>query len=144
MKKLEVKSLQDNYVLIEVQQTPTRQLKGGLIDPNTKGTHALCKVIKTGVLKVFPTLMPGDLVIVSEYVIGEANKLPDIYTFQEKGKAYRIIQEYAIDMVVNEVEIPDESEEEISDGGIIFPNIHDINDPMFKAQLGENGSSLPN
>lgn len=109
MKKLKVVATQSNYIVVEQMSLDTTR-KGVIIAPNTKGKQTLCKVITTGDLKVFPEVKAGSLVMVGSLLLTEAEPLDRVYDFQEMGKVYKVLQEYAIDFVVEEIEVPDDEE----------------------------------
>lgn len=111
-------ALQSNLLIVEVIKEEQVHSSGLIL--NTRKIQGLGKVIQTGKLTVFPEATVGSLVLFDISHLEQAPKLDREFQFTQEKTEYRLLQEYAIQMVVETIEIEVPDVEQPADGNSTF------------------------
>ena len=97
-----IKETTGNLVIVSPLKT-VNKTASGLILPDTKGKHQVCRVVSVGKEVNNNEIQQGALVAVPSVLLDAAldkNK----YHFEEPDREYYLIQQYGIELILEEVE----------------------------------------
>ena len=97
-----IKETTGNLVIVSPLKI-VNKTSSGLILPDTKGKHQVCKVISVGKEVNNNEIQPGVLVAVPSVLL-EAPLDKNKYHFEEPDREYYLIQQYGIELILEEVE----------------------------------------
>ena len=97
-----IKETTGNLVIVSPLKT-VNKTASGLILPDTKGKHQVCKVISVGKEVNNTEIQQGVLVAVPSILL-EAPLDKNKYHFEEPDREYYLIQQYGIELILEEVE----------------------------------------
>lgn len=97
-----IKETTGNLVIISPLKT-VNKTASGLILPDTKGKHQVCKVISVGKEVNNTEIQQGVLVAIPSVLL-DAPLDKNKYHFEETDKEYYLIQQYGIELILEEVE----------------------------------------
>ena len=97
-----IKETTGNLVIVSPLKT-VNKTASGLILPDTKGKHQVCKVISVGKEVNNTEIQQGVLVAVPSILL-EAPLDKNKYPFEEPDREYYLIQQYGIELILEEVE----------------------------------------
>ena len=97
-----IKETTGNLVIISPLKT-VNKTASGLILPDTKGKHQVCKVVSVGKEVNNNKIQPGVLVAIPSVLL-DAPLDKNKYHFEEVDKEYYLIQQYGIELILEEVE----------------------------------------
>ena len=97
-----IKETTGNLVIVSPLKI-VNKTSSGLILPDTKGKHQVCKVISVGKEVNNNEIQEGVLVAVPSVLL-EAPLDKDKYHFEEPDREYYLIQQYGIELILEEVE----------------------------------------
>ena len=97
-----IKETTGNLVIVSPLKT-VNKTSSGLILPDTKGKHQVCKVISVGKEVNNNEIQKGALVAVPSVLL-DAPLDKNKYHFEETDKEYYLIQQYGIELILEEVE----------------------------------------
>ena len=97
-----IKETTGNLVIVSPLKT-VNKTSSGLILPDTKGKHQVCKVISVGKEVNNTEIQQGVLVAVPSILL-EAPLDKNKYHFEEPDREYYLIQQYGIELILEEVE----------------------------------------
>lgn len=97
-----IKETTGNLVIVSPLKT-VNKTASGLILPDTKGKHQVCKVISVGKEVNNAEIQQGVLVAVPSVLL-DAPLDKNKYHFEESNKEYYLIQQYGIELILEEVE----------------------------------------
>ena len=96
-----IKETTGNLVIVSPLKT-VNKTASGLILPDTKGKHQVCKVISVGKEVNNTEIQQGVLVAVPSILL-EAPLDKNKYHFEEPDREYYLIQQYGIELILEEV-----------------------------------------
>ena len=97
-----IKETTGNLVIVSPLKI-VNKTSSGLILPDTKGKHQVCKVISVGKEVNNNEIQKGALVAVPSVLL-EAPLDKNKYHFEEPDREYYLIQQYGIELILEEVE----------------------------------------
>ena len=97
-----IKETTGNLVIVSPLKT-VNKTASGLILPDTKGKHQVCKVVSVGKEVNNDEIQQGVLVAVPSVLL-EAPLDKNKYHFEEPDREYYLIQQYGIELILEEVE----------------------------------------
>ena len=97
-----IKETTGNLVIVSPLKI-VNKTSSGLILPDTKGKHQVCKVISVGKEVNNNEIQQGALVAVPSVLL-EASLDKNKYHFEEPDREYYLIQQYGIELILEEVE----------------------------------------
>lgn len=97
-----IKETTGNLVIVSPLKT-VNKTSSGLILPDTKGKHQVCKVINVGKEVNNNEIQEGVLVAVPSVLL-DAPLDKNKYHFEESDKEYYLIQQYGIELILEAVE----------------------------------------
>ena len=97
-----IKETTGNLVIISPLKI-VNKTSSGLILPDTKGKHQVCKVVSVGKEVNNTEIQQGVLVAVPSILL-EAPLDKNKYHFEEPDREYYLIQQYGIELILEEVE----------------------------------------
>ena len=97
-----IKETTGNLVIVSPLKT-VNKTASGLILPDTKGKHQVCKVISVGKEVNNTEIQQGVLVAIPSVLL-DAPLDKNKYHFEETDKEYYLIQQYGIELILEEVE----------------------------------------
>ena len=97
-----IKETTGNLVIVSPLKT-VNKTSSGLILPDTKGKHQVCKVISVGKEVNNTEIQQGVLVAVPSVLL-DAPLDKNKYHFEEPDREYYLIQQYGIELILEEVE----------------------------------------
>ena len=97
-----IKETTGNLVIVSPLKT-VNKTASGLILPDTKGKHQVCKVISVGKEVNNNEIQQGVLVAVPSVLL-DAPLDKNKYHFEESDKEYYLIQQYGIELILEDVE----------------------------------------
>ena len=97
-----IKETTGNLVIVSPLKI-VNKTSSGLILPDTKGKHQVCKVISVGKEVNNTEIQQGVLVAVPSVLL-DAPLDKNKYHFEETDKEYYLIQQYGIELILEEVE----------------------------------------
>ena len=97
-----IKETTGNLVIVSPLKT-VNKTASGLILPDTKGKHQVCKVISVGKEVNNNKIQQGVLVAVPSVLL-DAPLDKNKYHFEEPDREYYLIQQYGIELILEEVE----------------------------------------
>ena len=97
-----IKETTGNLVIVSPLKI-VNKTSSGLILPDTKGKHQVCKVVSVGKEVNNNEIQLGVLVAVPSVLL-EAPLDKNKYHFEETDKEYYLIQQYGIELILEEVE----------------------------------------
>ena len=97
-----IKETTGNLVIVSPLKT-VNKTASGLILPDTKGKHQVCKVISVGKEVNNAEIQQGVLVAVPSVLL-DAPLDKNKYHFEEPDREYYLIQQYGIELILEEVE----------------------------------------
>ena len=97
-----IKETTGNLVIVSPLKT-VNKTASGLILPDTKGKHQVCKVVSVGKEVNNNEIQKGALVAVPSVLL-EASLDKNKYHFEEPDREYYLIQQYGIELILEEVE----------------------------------------
>ena len=97
-----IKETTGNLVIVSPLKI-VNKTSSGLILPDTKGKHQVCKVISVGKEVNNNEIQEGVLVAVPSVLL-EAPLDKNKYHFEEPDREYYLIQQYGIELILEEVE----------------------------------------
>lgn len=97
-----IKETTGNLVIVSPLKI-VNKTSSGLILPDTKGKHQVCKVISVGKEVNNTEIQQGVLVAVPSILL-EAPLDKNKYHFEEPDREYYLIQQYGIELILEEVE----------------------------------------
>ena len=97
-----IKETTGNLVIVSPLKI-VNKTSSGLILPDTKGKHQVCKVVSVGKEVNNTEIQKGGLVAVPSVLL-EAPLDKNKYNFEETDKEYYLIQQYGIELILEEVE----------------------------------------
>lgn len=97
-----IKETTGNLVIVSPLKIANKT-SSGLILPNTKGKHQVCKVVSVGKEVNNNEIQEGVLVAVPSVLL-DATLDKNKYHFEEADKEYYLIQQYGIELILKEVE----------------------------------------
>ena len=97
-----IKETTGNLVIVSPLKT-VNKTASGLILPDTKGKHQVCKVISVGKEVNNDEIQQGVLVAVPSVLL-EAPLDKNKYHFEKPDREYYLIQQYGIELILEEVE----------------------------------------
>ena len=97
-----IKETTGNLVIVSPLKI-VNKTSSGLILPDTKGKHQVCKVISVGKEVNNTEIQQGVLVAVPSVLL-EAPLDKNKYHFEETDREYYLIQQYGIELILEEVE----------------------------------------
>lgn len=109
---LRIKQLAGNLLIVEVIKEG-EQKHGDLFLPSQRGAYAKARVVNMEPMRknpIFEDLVIGDIVLIDHADIDHAKPIPRGFTFNEPKKEFKVIEEYMIRMIVEEVEEVQEDE----------------------------------
>ena len=97
-----IKETTGNLVIVSPLKI-VNKTSSGLILPDTKGKHQVCKVVSVGKEVNNNEIQQGALVAVPSILL-EAPLDKNKYHFKELDREYYLIQQYGIELILEEVE----------------------------------------
>ena len=97
-----IKETTGNLVIVSPLKI-VNKTSSGLILPDTKGKHQVCKVVSVGKEVNNNEIQQGALVAVPSILL-EAPLDKNKYHFEEPDREYYLIQQYGIELILEEVE----------------------------------------
>ena len=97
-----IKETTGNLVIVSPLKI-VNKTSSGLILPDTKGKHQVCKVVSVGKEVNNTEIQQGVLVAVPSVLL-EAPLDKNKYHFEEPDREYYLIQQYGIELILEEVE----------------------------------------
>ena len=97
-----IKETTGNLVIVSPLKT-VNKTASGLILPDTKGKHQVCKVISVGKEVNNNEIQKGVLVAIPSVLL-DAPLDKNKYHFEEPDKEYYLIQQYGIELILEDVE----------------------------------------
>lgn len=97
-----IKETTGNLVIVSPLKI-VNKTSSGLILPDTKGKHQVCKVVSVGKEVNNTEIQKGGLVAVPSVLL-EAPLDKNKYHFEEPDREYYLIQQYGIELILEEVE----------------------------------------
>ena len=97
-----IKETTGNLVIVSPLKI-VNKTSSGLILPDTKGKHQVCKVVSVGKEVNNTEIQKGVLVAVPSILL-EAPLDKNKYHFEEPDREYYLIQQYGIELILEEVE----------------------------------------
>lgn len=97
-----IKETTGNLVIVSPLKI-VNKTSSGLILPDTKGKHQVCKVVSVGKEVNNTEIQKGGLVAVPSILL-EAPLDKNKYHFEEPDREYYLIQQYGIELILEEVE----------------------------------------
>ena len=97
-----IKETTGNLVIVSPLKT-VNKTASGLILPDTKGKHQVCRVVSVGKEVNNNEIRQGVLVAVPSVLL-EAPLDKNKYHFEEPDREYYLIQQYGIELILEEVE----------------------------------------
>ena len=97
-----IKETTGNLVIVSTLKI-VNKTSSGLILPDTKGKHQVCKVVSVGKEVNNTEIQKGGLVAVPSVLL-EAPLDKNKYHFEEPDREYYLIQQYGIELILEEVE----------------------------------------
>ena len=97
-----IKETTGNLVIISPLKI-VNKTSSGLILPDTKGKHQVCRVVSVGKEVNNTEIQKGGLVAVPSVLL-EAPLDKNKYHFEEPDREYYLIQQYGIELILEEVE----------------------------------------
>ena len=97
-----IKETTGNLVIVSPLKT-VNKTSSGLILPDTKGKHQVCRVVSVGKEVNNNEIQKGALVAVPSILL-EAPLDKNKYHFEETDKEYYLIQQYGIELILENVE----------------------------------------
>ena len=97
-----IKETTGNLVIVSPLKI-VNKTSSGLILPDTKGKHQVCKVVSVGKEVNNNEIQKGGLVAVPSVLL-EAPLDKNKYHFEEPDREYYLIQQYGIELILEEVE----------------------------------------
>ena len=97
-----IKETTGNLVIVSPLKI-VNKTSSGLILPDTKGKHQVCKVISVGKEVNNTEIQQGVLVAIPSVLL-DAPLDKNKYHFEETDKEYYLIQQYGIELILEEVE----------------------------------------
>lgn len=97
-----IKETTGNLVIVSPLKI-VNKTSSGLILPDTKGKHQVCKVISVGKEVNNNEIQPGVLVAIPSVLL-DAPLDKNKYHFEESDKEYYLIQQYGIELILENVE----------------------------------------
>ena len=97
-----IKETTGNLVIVSPLKI-VNKTSSGLILPDTKGKHQVCRVISVGKEVNNNEIQQGALVAVPSILL-EAPLDKNKYHFEEPDREYYLIQQYGIELILEEVE----------------------------------------
>ena len=91
-----------NLVIVSPLKT-VNKTASGLILPDTKGKHQVCRVVSVGKEVNNNEIQPGVLVAIPSVLL-DAPLDKNKYHFEEADKEYYLIQQYGIELILEDVE----------------------------------------
>ena len=97
-----IKETTGNLVIVSPLKT-VNKTASGLILPDTKGKHQVCRVVSVGKEVNNNEIRQGVLVAIPSVLL-EAPLDKNKYHFEEPDREYYLIQQYGIELILEEVE----------------------------------------
>ena len=97
-----IKETTGNLVIVSPLKI-VNKTSSGLILPDTKGKHQVCRVVSVGKEVNNNEIQKGALVAVPSVLL-DAPLDKNKYHFEESDKEYYLIQQYGIELILEEVE----------------------------------------
>ena len=97
-----IKETTGNLVIVSPLKI-VNKTSSGLILPDTKGKHQVCRVVSVGKEVNNNEIQPGVLVAIPSVLL-EAPLDKNKYHFEEPDREYYLIQQYGIELILEEVE----------------------------------------
>ena len=97
-----IKETTGNLVIVSPLKI-VNKTSSGLILPDTKGKHQVCRVVSVGKEVNNNEIQKGALVAVPSILL-EAPLDKNKYNFEETDKEYYLIQQYGIELILENVE----------------------------------------
>ena len=97
-----IKETTGNLVIVSPLKI-VNKTSSGLILPDTKGKHQVCRVVSVGKEVNNNEIQQGALVAVPSVLL-EAPLDKNKYHFEEPDREYYLIQQYGIELILEEVE----------------------------------------
>ena len=97
-----IKETTGNLVIVSPLKI-VNKTSSGLILPDIKGKHQVCKVISVGKEVNNNEIQPGVLVAIPSVLL-DAPLDKNKYHFEESDKEYYLIQQYGIELILENVE----------------------------------------
>ena len=97
-----IKETTGNLVIVSPLKI-VNKTSSGLILPDTKGKHQVCRVVSVGKEVNNNEIQKGALVAVPSILL-EAPLDKNKYHFEEPDREYYLIQQYGIELILEEVE----------------------------------------
>lgn len=97
-----IKETTGNLVIVSPLKI-VNKTSSGLILPDTKGKHQVCRVVSVGKEVNNNEIQKGALVAVPSVLL-EAPLDKNKYHFEEPDREYYLIQQYGIELILEEVE----------------------------------------
>ena len=97
-----IKETTGNLVIVSPLKI-VNKTSSGLILPDTKGKHQVCKVVSVGKEVNNNEIQAGVLVAIPSVLL-EAPLDKNKYHFEEPDREYYLIQQYGIELILEEVE----------------------------------------
>ena len=97
-----IKETTGNLVIVSPLKI-VNKTSSGLILPDTKGKHQVCKVVSVGKEVNNNEIQAGVLVAIPSVLL-DAPLDKNKYHFEESDKEYYLIQQYGIELILEEVE----------------------------------------
>ena len=97
-----IKETTGNLVIVSPLKI-VNKTSSGLILPDTKGKHQVCRVVSVGKEVNNTEIQKGGLVAVPSVLL-EAPLDKNKYHFEEPDREYYLIQQYGIELILEEVE----------------------------------------
>lgn len=97
-----IKETTGNLVIVSPLKI-VNKTSSGLILPDTKGKHQVCRVVSVGKEVNNNEIQPGVLVAVPSVLL-DAPLDKNKYHFEEPDREYYLIQQYGIELILEEVE----------------------------------------
>lgn len=98
-----IKETTGNLVIVSPLKT-VNKTASGLILPDTKGKHQVCKVISVGKEVNNTEIQQGVLVAIPSILLEAPPLDKNKYHFEENDKEYYLIQQYGIELILEDVE----------------------------------------
>ena len=97
-----IKETTGNLVIVSPLKI-VNKTSSGLILPDTKGKHQVCRVVSVGKEVNNTEIQKGGLVAVPSVLL-EAPLDKNKYHFEEPDREYYLIQQYGIELILEEIE----------------------------------------
>ena len=97
-----IKETTGNLVIVSPLKI-VNKTSSGLILPDTKGKHQVCKVVSVGKEVNNNEIQAGVLVAIPSVLL-DAPLDKNKYHFEESDKEYYLIQQYGIELILEEIE----------------------------------------